>query len=73
MIELLNLLKVHLHLGTHGQVPPAFLVLYASLSRLIVQGDMLDATPAGLPAACWRIQVRIPELYLTRSVTYLSR
>ena len=35
-------------------MPPAFLVLQAPLSvTLIVQGNMLDAAPAGLPAACW--------------------
>ena len=60
-----------LHLGKQERVPPAFLVLHAPLSRsLIVQGDMLDATPGGLPAACWQIQIRLPELCLTRNVYY---
>ena len=40
-----------LHLGEHGQMPLAFLVLHASrVTTLIVQGDTLGATP--LPA--WR-------------------
>ena len=45
--------KLHLHLGTHGQVPYAFLVLrvFFFLSRLIFQGNMLGTTPAGLPGA----------------------
>ena len=35
-----------LHLGKHGQMPPALLVLpRLCLATLIVQGDMCDATP----------------------------
>ena len=37
------------HLGTQGQMPPAFLVLHAPMSCiLIVQDNMFGATPAGL-------------------------
>ena len=51
-----------LHLGEHGQMPLAFLVLHASrVATLIVQGDTLGATPVGSPAACLAIQVRIPS------------
>ena len=51
-----------LHLGEHGQMPLAFLVLHASrVATLIVQGDALGATPVGSPAACLAIQVRIPS------------
>ena len=50
-----------LHLGEHGQMPLAFLVLHASrVATLIVQGDMLDATPVGSPAACWRSKSGFP-------------
>ena len=43
---------VRLHLGTQGQMPPAFLVLHAPMScTLIVQDNMFGATPAGLPGA----------------------
>ena len=58
------------HLGTQGQMPPAFLVLHAPMScTLIVQDNMFGATPAGLPAACWRIQSGLRAVP-TRSVTH---
>ena len=58
-----------LHLGKQGQMPPAFLVLHAPLSAtLIVQGDMLDAAPAGLPAACWATSPPTLCMFITLEV-----
>ena len=59
-----------LHLGTQGQMPPAFLVLHALMRRCLdCPRRLLDATPAALLAACWRIQSGFPSCALPGACT----
>ena len=48
-----------------GKCPlPSWCYTRLCVVALIVQGDMLDATPADLLAACWRIQSGFPSCAL---------